>query len=526
MSSISPTKITPDAQCRSSFFLSESAENPVFALPLPRKKLYQVFHPHAAGSPLLPFNTVVMNAKAQPCETSRKAVRCQNHCCGVTPAPKVNLKQPHRHGISVKSSASTSSSKKGSLSPPVTSKVDLVEWQEPFGRTLPGELARSIIANMNCSRVTSFEPAGARKQRDTTNATSSLSQSHLDMHVLTDNPDGSVVGVKPKMSRKQKRIARFRAKTEGQNNPHAPVLFFRNHSSRCLASHNQLADVISKCLPLHSVHTFLDFFRTHRREELESLAKKGTPQPSMRLTDECIIKTPVRWIDSSIRATFGNNAVTLNRCYVPADVYCSSAAESTYSDLEIVVVDCILARTIRKIKVKRRRRAKLVDTPAKMYVRTSIDNDFHVSSPVEVRDCRKRLPDDEFYRACIVVIPDAGVYYCHREKRDARVGIEGAHIPMDINWLRLRLNTNSTPSNWFFPGSYVRRLSGGGRCSAWKWSISRSDSNLVPVPRIIPGLTPRCTGKMIHFASQRADEEGPCLPPDTGGKREISLEKI
>jgi hypothetical protein len=48
---------------------------------------------------------------------------------------------------------------------------------------------------------------------------------------------------------------------------------------------------------------------------LESLAK-GRPPPSLRLAEECIIKRPVRWIDSSIRAAFGDNAVTLNRCYV------------------------------------------------------------------------------------------------------------------------------------------------------------------------------------------------------------------
>ncbi len=109
-------------------------------------------------------------------------------------------------------------------------------------------------------------------------------------------------------------MARFRAKLEGHSNPHAPVLFFRNHSGRCLASHNQLASVIAKCLPLHNVEKFLDSFGTHRKE-LESLAK-GRPPPSLRLAEECIIKRPVRWIDSSIRAAFGDNAVTLNRCYV------------------------------------------------------------------------------------------------------------------------------------------------------------------------------------------------------------------
>jgi hypothetical protein len=97
-----------------------------------------------------------------------------------------------------------------------------------------------------------------------------------------------------------------------------------------------------------------------------------------------------------------------------ADVYNLSAG-TTKSDLDIVVMDSILARTIRKVKVKRRRRAKLVDTPVEMYARTSVEN-LHFSNPVNAQDYPSTFPDYEYYRACIIVIPDAGVFYCHRKK--------------------------------------------------------------------------------------------------------------
>jgi hypothetical protein len=98
------------------------------------------------------------------------------------------LKQRCPHGIiPVKPVTATSLSTKDSTSPAVQ-KIDVVKWQETFGHTLPGQLARSIIANMNCARVSSFEPAGGAGK-----------------HVHTATPDDHVVEVKPKMSRKEKR---------------------------------------------------------------------------------------------------------------------------------------------------------------------------------------------------------------------------------------------------------------------------------------------------------------------------------
>ncbi len=76
MSSMNRTVMTPDVQC-DPYFLSQSVkecDKPVFALPLPRKKLRQASHPHPADSLLLPDDAVVTKAKALPCKASRKAV--------------------------------------------------------------------------------------------------------------------------------------------------------------------------------------------------------------------------------------------------------------------------------------------------------------------------------------------------------------------------------------------------------------------------------------------------------------------
>jgi hypothetical protein len=51
---------------------------------------------------------------------------------------------------------------------------------------------------------------------------------------------------------------------------------------------------------------------------------------------------------------------------------------------------------------------------------------------------------DEFYRACIVVLPRAGVFNCHRERRSLLTGVLNSHVPMDINWLRLRHDSPRT----------------------------------------------------------------------------------
>ena len=161
--------------------------------------------------------------------------------------------------------------------------------------------------------------------------------------------------------------------------------------------------------------------------------------------DETVIKAPVKMIDNALREVFGDKFVNFKRCYIPSELYEHNVQGRTDSDLDIVVMDCILARTDKPPKIKRKHSAKLVDTPVRV-LRYELDpteaGDNYVGGVVRSAVRRNLLlpvclEDDEYYRACMVMVPDAGVYYCHRERRMATAGVVASHVPMDINWLRL-----------------------------------------------------------------------------------------
>ncbi|KAI2509309.1 hypothetical protein MHU86_5062 [Fragilaria crotonensis] len=194
-----------------------------------------------------------------------------------------------------------------------------------------------------------------------------------------------------------------------------------------------------------------------------------SPQATVSCNDdEKVCKTPVEWVDFSLRSSFGKEHVTLTRCNKSSNVYDAHEGK-TFGDLDIVEIDCILARTVRLHKVRRGEVAKHVDAPVKVYkyvAANAIDSTSIVDGKIEVQgaglaqddvehggDDKALQPDDNFYRACIVLIPDAGVFYCHREQRTAFLsGNRNSHVPMDIDWLRLRRFSQSTLKNWFYDG--------------------------------------------------------------------------
>ncbi len=123
------------------------------------------------------------------------------------------------------------------------------------------------------------------------------------------------------------------------------------------------------------------------------------------------------------------------------------------------------------------------------------------------------LKDDKYCRACVVMVLDTGVYYCHRERKMATAGVVSSHVPMDLYWLRLRQHSTSIVNNWFNPGAYVWRMSDGD-CNVWKWGIRRSATNMLPPGCVIPSLRERTLPRAEHTTYQCTDEEGPCLAPD------------
>jgi hypothetical protein len=74
----------------------------------------------------------------------------------------------------------------------------------------------------------------------------------------------------------------------------------------------------------------------------------------------------VKMSDNALRNVFGDKFVTFKRCFVPANLCDHDVEERADSDLDIVVMDCILAWTDKTPKVKRKRIAKLVDTLVKV----------------------------------------------------------------------------------------------------------------------------------------------------------------
>ena len=370
----------------------------------------------------------------------------------------------------------------------------------PFGRTLPGELARRIIGagGFDCPRVVCHGVVAAGGKHNQLNP------------LLTNSAT----------TRRRRRAERMAA----WKNKDSSVGILRDHPSRSFASHSQVACVVAKSLPSHSVEPFLSAFNLC----LPPPPKKGTHAlvPPVSSGENKIMKTPVEWITLALEYTFGSRHVSFEKCYSPAQVY--NGAAKCRSDFEIVVMDCILARTVKMHKVKRKKSAKLVDTPVKMFTYVALHSAHQEVTTMSEPDTGeegskhlatdagfmlKKLPDDDFFRACVVLIPDAGVFYCHRERRKQMAGVLNSHIPMDINWLRLRCDSKSTVDNWFSKGSYVSRIAGGD-CCVWKWSVSRSELNLLPPNCGIVGMTSRLTEKSIHKTYQLTDEEGPALPPD------------
>ena len=383
--------------------------------------------------------------------------------------------------------------------------------RRPFRRTLPGELSRSIIVS-RVSRDSSIP---------VTFGVSTATTVSVDITVDTD-ASGQVT------SRRRAKAARKAIKEASGSK----VGLLREHPSLSLASHTQVANVIVKCLPLHSVDPFLLKFNSFRPPPLQkrkgrTRKRKGAtpsvpiPVPASALPpivwcDETVCKTPIVWIDSALKHAFGDEHGMLKRCKHPDEMYGPNG--ESHSDLDVIVMDCVLSRS-GPINLERESKDAAYASDAPVQVCS-----FHymdaVNMEIAARDGHAfnygssgKHDDDAFYRACIVILPQAGVFYCHRERRSLSTGVLNSHVPMDINWLRLQPNSHA--GNCFGKGSYVSRLaSDPTKCSIWKWSIRRSATNLLPFPNAIVGLRPRSVVRSILCTKQLTDEEGPALPPD------------
>ena len=384
-----------------------------------------------------------------------------------------------------------------------------------FQRTLPGELERTIILGrrvLSASAVGHAEGVGVGP-----NVTAADG---------ADVNPGHRVHEQKSSPRETTRLARKTiVETEGLHE----VGFLRDHPSLSFASHVQVAKVIAKCLPLRSVDPFLSKFESfvppplqkqgkRKRKKKKGVVASPTPPckmpPTQSSCDEKICKTPVEWVDGALKHAFGEEYVMLKRCEHPDEMY---SCRESHSDLDIMVVDCVLARDSRVIMKRHNGKGEDVASDAPVQACRIEDVDA-VNLAIALRDGNafNGVPSgkkctDEFYRACLVIVPQAGVFYCHRERRSLLTGVLNSHVPMDINWLRLKRDSSN---NCFGEGSYVSRIANAGKCSIWKWSIRRSRTNMLPFDNAVMGVTPRSQLRSIHFTVQLTDDEGPALPPD------------
>jgi hypothetical protein len=93
------------------------------------------------------------------------------------------------------------------------------------------------------------------------------------------------------------------------------------------------------------------------------------------------------------------------------------------------------------------------------------------------------LPDRDFLcRTLIAFLPGAGVLYCPRERRGAKVGVGGSlTIPLDMSWLQLHEDATAEPGRRYSFGedSLCEVLFGGlewaGRSAAYDHCMASVD---------------------------------------------------
>jgi hypothetical protein len=260
----------------------------------------------------------------------------------------------------------------------------------------------------------------------------------------------------------------------------------------------QFSATISKCLPKQDVANFSSAF-----SRFQVLAN-GVATP-LGLSDcgvppgASVLNVKVKTILWSLQEVYGTHFVGVSMCdHMNADFSRAPVKRGDY--FEMVVMDAVLSRTLNAPRKKTYMEA--VDTPVRFQVHdnSELHGDF-----------------DAQFRALVVVVPDAAVYYCHRERRKESVGVVNAHIPMDTSWLRFVRNGGRDTR--FAIGGYVAKLWPGEHDFFWKIRICRSKLNFLlrPIPSVSSGkrlqVPPNSTRRVI-CAHQCPDELGPRLPPD------------
>ena len=218
--------------------------------------------------------------------------------------------------------------------------------------------------------------------------------------------------------------------------------------------------------------------------------------------EEMLCNTPI----SCIQRAFGRD-VPISRLRSLTDMF---PAHGTVSDFlsEFFIMDVILNRHVRPDGEDH-------DDG------TPVGQDKDPDKVVTVWCYKPEELSDEFdykFRTAILFLPQAGVFYCARERRKADVGIENSFIPIDMSWLRMErhvtpptsaLDEHSEVYYTFGKDGYVKSFSSskitpgfpdGDFVSAWRISKDR--------------IGERRRKRVIYRANQCHDKDGPMMAPD------------
>ena len=271
-------------------------------------------------------------------------------------------------------------------------------------------------------------------------------------------------------------------------------------------SQGQIAAVLSKALPRHVSASFSDRILHYQNStDTPSLCVKNAIACNTKICKTTFVAS----IHFALVDTFGVGNVAVERCEYMGSDHDRTRIGSVPHVMEVVVLDAVLGRTTTHAKPLTSMGAT-VDKPVLMHtVDKTLTTEAH----------------DGKFRAIVVVVPEAGVFYCHRERRKACVGVPNSLVPMDINWLRFA--KNGCASKRFAANGYITRLWGGDADCVWKWKIHRrSPAFNIPalphVPLSIRSLE-SSRGIAVYHLRQCADEDSPRLPPDFIAGADFSL---
>ena len=306
-----------------------------------------------------------------------------------------------------------------------------------------------------------------------------------------------------------------------------------------MPSHPQLSALVAKCLPLEKASLFpkayadsLDSFQKAKNlrsggneDHTMGVTASVVAAPAGRLNPGAdplgfICRSPVSCIRQALEnlfVPFGSD-VTVTRLESVDEVrpggVCPSRRVSQQD--EVIDVDGLgegewLQFFLMDVVLERQKRPPRVVVGMEEEAGPSL---------MPISDMKDMLPlADPKFRSVLAVIPDAGIFYCVRDRHLREcVGMEKPFLPLDISMLRLnchseragRINGGAShhgDAPWFASRGYVRRLFASG--------LENDDSPRVWRISITNPLLASCSPPLtVARMFQMPDQLEPPLPPD------------